>query len=183
MARRPPRLAVLIGVLVVLILVLIYRLSETTVPSATRAPVRDQGQPAAQAQAPAPPADVKLEALAAARPALAGEGRNPFSLRPKAPPRPAVDLAQSRVTTPPPQPPGPPPVPPPPPIPLKFIGVFDIAGKAGKVAVLSDGRFVYHGREGELIDGRYRVVRIGEESIEIEHADGRGRQTIRLSGS
>jgi hypothetical protein len=182
MARRPPRLAVLIGVLVVLILVLIYRLSETTVPSATRAPARGPAQEA-PAQTPAAPADVKLESLAGARPALAGEGRNPFSLRPKAPPRPAVDLAQARATTPPPQPPGPPPVPPPPPIPLKFIGVFDVAGKTGKVAVLSDGRFVYHGREGELIDGRYRVVRIGEESIEIEHADGRGRQTLRLTGS
>jgi hypothetical protein len=53
----------------------------------------------------------------------------------------------------------------------------------GRVAVLSDGRSVYHGREGEVIEGRYRIVRIGEESIQMEHLDGRGRQTIRLSGS
>ena len=51
------------------------------------------------------------------------------------------------------------------------------------LAVLSDGRFVYYGREGDIIDGRYRVVRIGDESIELEYADGRGKQTIRLSGS
>ena len=49
--------------------------------------------------------------------------------------------------------------------------------------MLSDGRMSYHGREGEIIDGPYRIVRIGEESIEMEYVDGRGRQTIRLSGA
>ena len=33
-----------------------------------------------------------------------------------------------------------------------------------------------------MIEGRYRIVQIGEESMQIEHLDGRGRQTIRLSG-
>jgi hypothetical protein len=73
--------------------------------------------------------------------------------------------------------------PPPPPITLKFIGVVARTGGAGKIAVLSDGKFVYHGREGDIIEGRYRVVKIGEESIQMEYADGRGRQTIRLTGS
>ncbi|HXH07068.1 MAG TPA: hypothetical protein VNI83_10805, partial [Vicinamibacterales bacterium] len=76
-------------------------------------------------------------------------------------------------------PPGPPP---PPPIALKFIGVVEAPG-VGKIAALSDGRFVYHGREGDIVEGRYRIVRIGVESIVLEHVDGRGRQTIRLSGS
>jgi acyl-coenzyme A synthetase/AMP-(fatty) acid ligase len=52
----------------------------------------------------------------------------------------------------------------------------------GKLAALSDGKFVYHGREGDMIEGRYRIVKIGVESIVMEHADGRGRQTIRLTG-
>ena len=55
-------------------------------------------------------------------------------------------------------------------------------GDFGKVAVLSDGRNVYYGRAGEIVDGRWRIVSIGEESLQIEHADGRGRQTVRLSG-
>jgi hypothetical protein len=59
--------------------------------------------------------------------------------------------------------------------------VIESAG-AGKIAALSDGRFVYHGREGEVIEGRYRIVKIGVESIVMEHIDGRGRQTIRLTG-
>jgi hypothetical protein len=77
----------------------------------------------------------------------------------------------------------PPPPPPPPPIALKFIGIVSGEQSTGKVAVLSDGKFVYYGREGDIIEGRYRVVRIGEESIQMEYLDGRGRQTIRLTGA
>ena len=61
-------------------------------------------------------------------------------------------------------------------------GIVTGVGRAGKIAVLSDGRNVMSGREGGEIDGRYRIVRIGEESIQLEYLDGRGRQTIRLSG-
>jgi hypothetical protein len=77
----------------------------------------------------------------------------------------------------PPAPTGPPP---PPPITVKFIGM--VTRSDVRVAVLSDGRNVYHGREGEVVDGRWRIVRIGEESLQIEYVDGRGRQTVRLSG-
>jgi hypothetical protein len=78
--------------------------------------------------------------------------------------------------------PGPPPETAPPPIPLKFIGVFE-AARVGKVAALKDDRGVYHAREGEIVVGQYRVVRIGVESIVLEYAGGRGGpQTIRLSG-
>lgn len=75
------------------------------------------------------------------------------------------------------------PTPPPPPITLKFIGLLSEGAPARRIAVLSDGRFVFQGREGDIIEGRYRVVRIGEESVQLEYVDGRGRQTIRLSGA
>jgi hypothetical protein len=68
----------------------------------------------------------------------------------------------------------------PPPIALKFFGVFD--GRPGRIAALSDGRDVFYGREGEIIDGRYRIVRIGVESIVMEYANGTGRRTIPLRG-
>lgn len=68
------------------------------------------------------------------------------------------------------------------PIPLKFIGIVEAPGPMGRVAVLSDGRDVYHGHEGDIIEGRYRIVRIGLESIEMAHLDGSGRQMIRLTG-
>lgn len=75
-------------------------------------------------------------------------------------------------------PPGPPP---PPPIPLRYIGYAETPG-SGRVAALTDGRFVYNGREGDVIEGRWRVVTIGVESLVIERIDGSGRQTLRLSG-
>jgi hypothetical protein len=51
-------------------------------------------------------------------------------------------------------------------------------------AVLSvgDGRSPLHGKEGDIIDGRYRILKIGTESIDMAYLDGRGRQTIRLTG-
>jgi hypothetical protein len=73
--------------------------------------------------------------------------------------------------------------PPPPPIPLRYIGYLDQAGEVPRVAVLSDGRGnVFNGKEGDVIEGRYRVLRIGNDSADLIYVDGRGRQTIRLSG-
>jgi len=52
------------------------------------------------------------------------------------------------------------------------------------VAILSDstGRTDY-GKEGQEIQGRYRILKIGVESIDIAYLDGTGRQTIRQGGS
>ena len=69
--------------------------------------------------------------------------------------------------------------PPPAPIPLRYVGYAETPG-TGKVAALSDGRFTYHGREGDVIEGRWRLVSIGVESLVIERIDGSGRQTLRL---
>ncbi len=75
---------------------------------------------------------------------------------------------------------GPPPPPSVPPITLKFIGVVEATEKSQTYAVLRDDRGVYHGREGDIIEGQYRILRIGAESIDLAYVDGRGRQTIRL---
>jgi hypothetical protein len=82
-----------------------------------------------------------------------------------------------------PGPPAPTGPPPPPPIPLRYIGYLDQPGAVPRVAVLSDGRGnVFNGKEGDIIEGRYRVLRIGSDSADLIYVDGRGRQTIRLSG-
>jgi hypothetical protein len=65
---------------------------------------------------------------------------------------------------------------------LKFIGKMEPKGQP-KIALLSDGQgHTITGREGDAIEGRYRILRIGVESIEMAYLDGRGRQTIRLGG-
>jgi hypothetical protein len=63
------------------------------------------------------------------------------------------------------EPPGPPPGPPPPaPIALKFIGLMESPTLKQKIAVLSDGE-TRGPREGDIIEGRYRILKIGVESI------------------
>jgi hypothetical protein len=128
--------------------------------------------------------DVRLEDLKAARPGSAASERNPFRFYVKPPPAPAPDRAAEGRKPPPPPPPGreePPPPPPLPRIPLKYIGFIDERG-GGKVAAFSDCRMTMHGREGEIIAGQYRLVHIGVESVVMEYVDGRGRETIRMSG-
>lgn len=111
-------------------------------------------------------------------------GRNPFRFGvppppPAPPPRPTPPPAPPQPQGPPPPPPGPPP---PPAISLKFVGVLQLpTGK--RLASLSDGKGVMVGGEGDVIDGRFRIVRIGVESIVMEYLDGRGRQTIPLRGT
>jgi hypothetical protein len=72
------------------------------------------------------------------------------------------------------------PPPGPPMIPLKYFGFMDTP--TGKIASLSDCRATMRGREGDIIDGRYRLVRIGVESVVMEYLDGTGRTTIRMTG-
>jgi hypothetical protein len=153
-----------------------------------RAPVAGGRQPASAATpAQTLSAGVGLERLARVAPEPADGGRDPFvlgrSIQPEVDNERRGAAADGGMPVPsvpmvPLPPPGPPP---PPPITVKFIGVVQ-RGDVGRVAVLSDGRNVYYGREGEIVDGRWRIVRIGEESLQIEYADGRGRQTVRLTG-
>ena len=127
---------------------------------------------------------VRLEALEAARPEEAGSDRNPFRFQPKAPPPPppsasALGFKPGQAET---VPEGPPPPPPIPPIPLKYMGSVEKPGGV-KIAALSDCRAAtFAATEGETVDGRYRIVKIGIESLMIEYVDGKGRQTLRREG-
>jgi hypothetical protein len=128
------------------------------------------------------PADLKvrLDSLQAKRPDPGELARNPFRFKPPPapPPPPAPKIAPPPVDL---TPPGPPPPPPIPPIPLKFMGTVE-RGQL-KLAALTDCKgFTYAGREGESIDGRYKLVKIGEESVVMEYLNGTGRTTIRKSG-
>jgi hypothetical protein len=128
--------------------------------------------------------EVDLTALETERPEPEESSRNPFRFKPKPAPPPseaiskeqqaataAEQAARGSVE------------PPPPRIPLKYIGEMADPLNAGRrVAILSDTRGVYYGREGEVVEGRYRIVRIGVESIELAYLDGRGRQIIRQTG-
>jgi hypothetical protein len=67
----------------------------------------------------------------------------------------------------------PPPPPPPPPIPLKFFGFANQSGEAKKI-FLSKGDDVFIAGEGEIVDRRYKVLRISPTSVEIQDLVGSG---------
>ena len=169
----------LLGVLVALLVVVMLVVSRGEGPAGTSAPASTQsGRLAGEAGVPQV-ADVNLEALKAEHDPPVEPQRNLFVFRQKAPPPAPPRAVQRTPTFAPPVPTGPPPVPP---IPLKYIGLLE-RGAGGRVAILSDGRgSTFQAREGEVVDGRYTVIRIGPESIEMSYVDGRGRQSLRLSG-
>lgn len=179
------RRRLLIGGAAVLVVVLAVAawVQSRPVPASVATPARARASRAgAAAQEAGPVPALKLETLAAERTEPSGTARNPFRFQPKvvaAPPRSATPppAEMSRPVAPP-VPSGPPP---PPPIPLKFIALVERANGV-KWAVLSDGKVTMYGRDGDNIDGRYRIVKIGTESIEVTYLDGRGRQVIRLTG-
>lgn len=129
------------------------------------------------------PADleVHLKALSEPRPDAESSERNPFRFYVKPPPPPPPPPKIEKPVVAPPLDTGPLPPPPPPPITLKYIGLLDVGG-GEKMAVFSDCRGTMRGKEGEIIAGQYRLVKIGTESVVMEYVDGRGRQTIRQSG-
>ena len=154
----------------------------TATTGAARGAAANAANPPGTPQSP----DVHLEALEAERPKPAPADRNLFRFKPKAPPPPPPTTTKpstgsvpvTQVPT------GPPPPPPAPPITLKFIGIADPGGGRAKIAVLTDGLGPpIAAAEGSVVFGRYRILKIGVESIEMAYLDGRGRQTIRLTGS
>jgi hypothetical protein len=123
--------------------------------------------------------DVNLEALSVKRAEAGNGGRDPFRFQPRAVPAPPKSAGGPPPPPfPPPMPPGPPPVPP---ITLKFMGTVE-KGTLTLAALTDCKGFTYSGREGEEIDGRYRLVKIGVESVVMEYINGTGRMTIRKSG-
>src|SRR5436853_359153 len=72
--------------------------------------------------------------------------------------------------------------PPPPPIMLKFFGFANKPGEPKKV-FLSQGEDVFIAGEGEIVDRRYRILRIitNPASVEVEDVLNNNRQTIPLT--
>ncbi|MEO7190811.1 MAG: hypothetical protein ABI051_07110 [Vicinamibacterales bacterium] len=128
------------------------------------------------------PEPVKLAALDVA--AVGAEvGRSPFAYgtRPAPPPPPRP------VALPPPMPIAPvvPSLPAgPPPIALKLAGITTASGSGRPMVTLKDpaSTALYQAFEGDIVDGRYRIVKIGQQSVVVSYVDGSGSRTIPLGG-
>jgi hypothetical protein len=182
---RSRREQIVAGVLVVLMAGFGYRAWRGTAgPSARASNPSAAATRAARAQTPLEAPDVHLRALDGEAPAPTPGGRDLFQFGERErPAEPAVRAPATEAE----------PVRPVPSEPraagttligLKFIGIVEAPDSNARIAILSDGRGApLYGREGDTIAGRYRILHIGTESIEMAYLDGRGRQAIRLSGS
>jgi hypothetical protein len=104
-----------------------------------------------------------------------GSGRNIFDFYtppPPAPPKPRPAPVDPN--------PMPPPPPPPPPINLKFYGFASKTGNQKQI-FLSQGDQVFIAKEGDVVANRYKVVRIGQGTVEIEDILNNNRQSIPMS--
>lgn len=124
--------------------------------------------------------DLRLEALQQSRPDVLLQARNPFSFGSASSggsyDREAVSVPVS---------PEPPEMSPAvvPRVRLRMIGLVEAAITAARIAVLTDGDLVLHGQEGDVVDGRYRIIDITSTSVEIESIEDGSRQVLRLAGS
>jgi len=128
------------------------------------------------------PEPLKFAALSG-DPASVETTRNPFAFGVRPPPP-----APPRVALPPPPvlPPPPPPAPTgPPPIALRLLGVTQMPAPDKRTMVtLKDpaASAVFQAFEGDIVDGRYRIVKVGLQSVVVSYVDGSGQRTIGMTG-
>ena len=158
------------------------------VPPATTAevPRAASNNPAAAPQGAAPspalPEPVKLSSLKSVSEETQG-ARDPFGFgvppKPPPPPPPPVVIRPTPTPTPVPTPVGPPPRPK---IPVKFLGFAEDPSQPGKLVSLSINGTVVVAREGDVVDGKYRLLKVALTSIVMAYLDGQGQQVIPLGG-
>jgi hypothetical protein len=196
------QLMLLGGILVLLAVVLYWQSARQDVTPEEFSAAMSQPAQASAGAAPSAPATsrqagpvripaVKLGSLGEAQPEPSDTGRDPFRFEsgpasaqrgvssgrgagaapPAAPAAPAVPVLPAGPQ----EPPGPPP------ILLKFIGTAK-QGTGRLYAVLRDDRGIYYGAEGDIVEGRYRILRVSADTVELSYTDGRGRTRIPLSG-
>jgi hypothetical protein len=90
-------------------------------------------------------------------------GRNIFSSIAPPPPQPPhpTPLPQTPVNT-------PPPPPPPPTLPVKFFGYGTVPNGTIRRAFFTDGEDVYIVSEGEVLLNRFRIIKVGNASLDFE---------------
>jgi len=104
----------------------------------------------------------------AAKPAVAAV-KGPKAPNPLTPPKPATPAVAAA-----PEPPKAPPVP------LKFFGYTSPSNQPNKRAFFMEGEDIHVVREGEVVKSRYKIVRIGVNSVVVEDLQFKSQQTLPL---
>jgi hypothetical protein len=114
---------------------------------------------------------LKLDLLASSEQTIyEGNGRNIFVSHAEDIPQPKAPAITDAAAE---QPYTPPPPPPPPPIPLKFFGFASKPGEPKRV-FLQQNEDIFVAGEGEIVNRRYKVIRIAPSSVEIQDMVGSG---------
>jgi hypothetical protein len=71
--------------------------------------------------------------------------------------------------------------PPPPPIELKFYGFATPAGGAKRIFLVAHNEDVFIAKEGDIVDRRYKVMKISANSVDILDVLSNNRQSIPLT--
>jgi hypothetical protein len=129
-----------------------------------------------------PVADVRLDLLERQPDAYKPPQRNPFRFY--TPPAPAPVRRAQPPPPPPPVPQGPIGPPPLPPIRIRYIGLIVPPDAKNLYAILRDDTTGAQStaKAGDIIDGRYRLLSVTQDAVELAYLDGRGRQRIVRSG-
>ena len=201
-AENSKKTAIAIGLFLVALFMVIRMFSSgestnpsASAPAATGVPVAPGGRRTAAARRPAraekkqagpvtPSLDPRLhltELQATENTDYTGKGRNIFLAQANdvVIPTPVAAAIKPQDTTPP-----PPPVytpPPPPPIEIKFFGFASSQG-VKKVFLSKDGD-IFVASEGDIVNRRYKIVKINANNIEVLDVLNNNRQTIPLTAS
>jgi hypothetical protein len=142
-------------------------------PATAPKKVASKGQARAGSESLDPRLQLKLlEASEAVK--YEGKGRNIFLAQAEVIPQPKAPVNQR------PQPVLPPPPPQPPPIDLRFFGFASRPGEPKRV-FLKQGEDTFIAGEGDIVDRRYRIIRIGPTFVEVEDVLNNNRQSIPLT--
>ncbi len=163
----------ILAVLVVVFLAMNFR---NFAGSASTAPASNPAAPAkpGKVESKIPDADLRLQWLESSAQGAIGEaGRNIFEYGHRPAPEGSVDRVKEEDT-------GPPLPPPPPPPPVRFYGFAEGSTSGNRRVFLTDGESVFVAKQGDVILRRYRLTRIGNDSIDIEEISGANRWTVKM---
>jgi hypothetical protein len=107
-----------------------------------------------------------------------GNGRNIFMAQNEPIPQPIAPVRPQPTPTPTPVNVTPPP---PPPIPLRFFGIANPQGGSRKVLLASGDGDVFVASEGEIVQRRYKIVKVNPNNIEVQDVLNNNVQTIPLT--
>jgi hypothetical protein len=117
-------------------------------------------------QAPPPPSETKPAVAAVKGP----KAPNPLTPPPPTDPKPVASNT-------------PPPPPQAPPVPMKFFGYVSPAKQPTKKAFFVEGEDIHIVQEGDVVKNRYKIVRIGVNSVVVEDLQFKSQQTVPLEQS